>query len=120
MLRYTNKVDSKGRIIEQIQESWSLTDGYEYVSKTLYAYGVDNKINRLELQRWSDSLNAFEQMVVYDSNIWFQYVKNDEFLEKYKPLYVSGNSHTSASKNFITITWSYDKKDNIIEPTMLN
>jgi hypothetical protein len=28
--RYTNKVDSKGRITEQIQESWSMTDGYEF------------------------------------------------------------------------------------------
>ena len=120
MRRYTNKVDSKGRITEQIQERWSMTDGYEYVSKTLYAYGIDNKINRLELQGWSDSLNAFEQMVVYDSVVWYQYVENDAFLEKSKPLYVSGMSSTDEMKNFITITWSYDKKDNITEQTMLN
>ncbi|MDA9213991.1 T9SS type A sorting domain-containing protein [Bacteroidia bacterium] len=120
MRRYTNKVDSKGRITEQIQERWSMADGYEYVSKTLYAYGIDNKINRLELQGWSDSLNAFEQMVVYDSIVWYQYVENDAFLEKSKPLYVSGISSMDEMKNFITITWSYDKKDNIIEQTMLN
>ena len=120
MRRYTNKVDSKGRITEQIQERWSMADGYEYVSKTLYAYGIDNKINRLELQGWSDSLNAFEQMVVYDSVVWYQYVENDAFLEKSKPLYVSGISSTDEMNNFITITWSYDKKDNIIEQTMLN
>lgn len=120
MRRYTNKVDSKGRITEQIQERWSMADGYEYVLKTLYAYGIDNKINRLELQGWSDSLNAFEQMVVYDSVVWYQYVENDAFLEKSKPLYVSGISSTDEMNNFITITWSYDKKDNIIEQTMLN
>lgn len=120
MRRYTNKVDSKGRITEQIQEGWSITDGYEYVSKTLYAYGIDNKINRLELQGWSDSLNAFEQMVVYDSVVWYQYVENDAFLEKSKPLYVSGINSTDEWKNFITFTWSYDKKDNIVEQTMYN
>jgi hypothetical protein len=65
-------------------------------------------------------LNAFAQMMVYDSIVWYQYVENDEDLEKSKPLYVSGINYTDEPKSYITTTWSYDKQDNITEQITLN
>lgn len=112
--RYTNSVDSKGRIIEQIQERWNMSNGYDYETKTIYSYGADDKIDRLELQAWNDSLNAFDPMVIYDSIVWYKYVENDAFLDKSKPLYVSGIQLNPEGKIETTIVWTYDKQDNVL------
>lgn len=112
--RFTNSVDSKGRITEQIQERWNMSNGYDYETKTIYSYGADDKIDRLELQAWNDTFDTFFPMVIYDSIVWYQYVENDAFLDKSKPLYVSGIQLNPEGKIETTIVWTYDKLDNVL------
>ncbi|MEC8693242.1 MAG: T9SS type A sorting domain-containing protein [Bacteroidota bacterium] len=115
MSRYTSKVDNYGRITEKIIEGWNVEDGYSYDEKVLYFYGSDGNLNKFESYEFDDSLNAFVPDVKYDSISWHTYIKNDEELEKSKPLYASGVGF--GPKVEYTITWSYDKHDNLLEQT---
>ena len=117
--RYTNKVDQQGRIIERVEESWNVDDGYEFDEKILYSYGSDGKMNQFESYFWNDSLNAFAIGTRIDTISWHTYHENDEELEKSKPLYASGADFYQGSKVELTITWSYDKYDNVLEETTL-
>ncbi len=119
MSRYTSKVDNYGRITERIDEAWSAEDGYDFSEKYLYFYGSDGNLNKFESYEFDDSLNAFVLNVKYDSISWHTYIENDEELEKSKPLYASGVEFYRGSKVEYTITWSYDKYDNLLEQTTL-
>ena len=119
MNRYTNKVDQQGRIIERVEESWNVDHGYEFDEKIRYSYGSDGKMNQFESYFWNDSLNAFAIGTRIDTISWHTYIENDEELEKSKPLYASGADFYQGSKVELTITWSYDKYDNLLEQTTL-
>jgi hypothetical protein len=115
--RYTNKVDQQGRIIERVEEGWTAIDGYEFEEKTVYSYGSDGKMNQFESYDWNDSLNAFDISVRYDSITWYQYIENDEELEKSKPLYAKGVMFYEGLQGKITVSFSYDMHDNVLEET---
>ena len=115
---YENKVDANGRITEQTTQDWD-DDLGEMVNdqRILFSYGSDNKINRLELQFWDDSAQAFVSQITYDTVVWHIYVENDAMLELSKPAYVSGGGNMDGTEMKLRIQFEYDEYDNEITQT---